>query len=102
MGRIWGTGGLIGPGSRLESWTSQRLWRLFFVFAVSGSIVWFPGHYFGLVSDRSKHQVVPSLVRAVIYGIFLGLIMLFADWMGLGGVGRRNTERDGQADRDGQ
>jgi hypothetical protein len=94
MGRFWGAGGWIGPRSRLENWAYRRWWRFPFVVAITGWIVWFPVLYFGLVSDRSKHQFLPSLVGAAIYGILVALILLFLDWLGLIVVGRRDADRD--------
>jgi hypothetical protein len=47
-----------------------------------------PARYLGLIGDTG-HQLVPSLVAAVVYGVGFGLLMAgWQEW------GRRQAERD--------
>ena len=81
MGRIWGAGGWIGPRSRFGNWTNRRWWHFYASLGVGGALLMFPIQYFGLVSTRSEHQVLPSLVGAFAFGAFFGLGMLaFTAW----------------------
>ena len=81
MGQIWGAGGWIGPRSRFGNWTNRHWWHFYLSLGVGGALLMFPIQYFGLVSTRSEHQVLPSLVGAIAFGAFFGLGMLaFATW----------------------
>jgi hypothetical protein len=82
MRRLLGVGGWIGPGSRHANWTNQRWWRFSVNLAVLGALLMFPAQYFGMVSNRSEHQLLPSIVSAIAFGAFFGLAMLaFAAWL---------------------
>jgi hypothetical protein len=82
MGRIWGSGGWVGPGSRLESRTYLRWFRFLL-------------GYFGWSSDRTEHELVPSLLRALFGGVFWGRGWP-PTWSGLT-VGRDGNEEDSTA-----
>lgn len=69
MGRIWGPGGWVGPGSRLENRTYLR-WFRFLLHVLLGTFVFFLLHYFGWSDHRTDHEVVSSLLRAMFGGVF--------------------------------
>src|SRR5215211_886230 len=70
MGRIWGPGGWVGPGSRLENRTNLR-WFRFLLHFLLGTLVFFLLNYFGWSDDRTEHEVVPSLLCAMFGAVFL-------------------------------
>ena len=74
MARIWGPGGWVGPGSRLEDRTYLR-WFRFLVGVVLGWLASFLSGYFGWTNYRTEHEVLPSLLRGGIGGVLLGLGM---------------------------
>jgi len=81
MGRIWGSGGWFGPESRLENRTNLR-WFRFLLHFLLGTLVFFLLHYFGWSDDRTEHEVVPSLLRAMFGAVFLGVGMTaYYEWM---------------------
>lgn len=58
------------------------------LYAVVGALLMPPARYLGLIGDTG-HQLVPSLVAAVVYGVGFGLLMAgWQEW------GRRQAERD--------
>jgi hypothetical protein len=80
MGRIWGPGGWIGPGSRLENRTYLRGFRFLLGF-VLGTIMWFLVGYFGWTSDRAEQELLPSLLRVVLSGAVWAVGMsLYFEW----------------------
>lgn len=80
MGRIWGPGRWLGPGSRLENRTYLR-WFRFLLHFLLGTLVFFLLNYFGWI-DRTEHELVPSLLRAMFNGVFLGVGMTaYYEWM---------------------
>jgi hypothetical protein len=74
MGRVWGPGGWVGPGSRLENRTYLR-WFRFLLGFVLGSLAFFLSGYLGWGDDRTAHELLPSLLRGGIGGVFFGLGM---------------------------
>jgi hypothetical protein len=89
MGQFWGAGGWIGPRSRFGNWTNRRWWHFYVSLGVMGALLMFPVQYFGVVSNRSDHQVFPSAVGAIAFGAVFGLGMFtFAAWA------RRKTGRE--------
>ena len=89
MGRLYGDGGWIGPRSRYASWVSRRWWHFYVGLGVLGVLMMFPAYYFGLMSDASEHELLPSLIGAVFFGAGLGLLMCaFEAW------GRRRNGQD--------
>jgi hypothetical protein len=89
MGRFWGVDGWVGPESRYAHWVNRRWWHFYVSLGVIGALLMFPVQYFGVVSNRSEHQVFPSVVGALASGALLGLGMFaFAAW------GRRKTGRE--------
>jgi hypothetical protein len=91
MGRIWGPGGWVGPGSRVENRTYLRWFRFRLGFLL-GSLMEFLLGYFGWSSDRTEHELIPSLLRALLGGVFWGLVMTtyleWADRRGASGMRR--------------
>ena len=80
MGRIWGPGGWVGPGSRLENRTYLRWFRILLGFLL-GSLMVFVLGYFGWSSDRTEHELLPSLLRALLGGVFWGLgFAAYMEW----------------------
>ncbi len=80
MGRIWGPGGWVGPGSRLENRSYLRGFR-FLIGFVLGSLVFFLLGYFGWSSDATEHELLPSLLRAGLGGVFWSLGMTaYFEW----------------------
>ena len=62
---------------------------LYVSLGVMGALLMFPVQYFGVVSNRSDHQVLPSAIGAVAFGAFVGLGMFsLAAWA------RRKTGRE--------
>jgi hypothetical protein len=89
MGWFWGAGGWFGPRSRLENWTNRRWWHFYVTLGVIGALVMFPIQYFGVVSNRSHHQLLPSAIGAIALGAVFGLGMFaFVAWA------RRKTGRE--------
>jgi hypothetical protein len=89
MGRFLGVGGWIGPGSRHANWTNRRWWRFYVNLGVLGGLLMFPVQYFGVVSNRSDHRVLPSIIGAITLGAVSGLGMFaFEAWA------RRKTGRE--------
>ena len=81
MGRIWGPGGWLGPGSRLEDRTYLR-WFRFLLHFLLGTPVFFLLHYFGWSNNRTEHELVPSLLRAVFGAMFFGVGMTaYYEWI---------------------
>ena len=81
MGRIWGSGGWVGPGSRLENRTNLR-WFRFLLHFLLGTLVFFLLNYFGWSDHRTEHEVVPSLLRAMFGAVFIGVGMTaYYEWM---------------------
>lgn len=81
MGRLWGAGGWIGPRSRLGDWTNRRWWHFYVTLGVLGALLMFPVRYFGVLGSRDEHQIGPSLVGAIAFGVVSGLGMLaFEAW----------------------
>jgi uncharacterized membrane protein YidH (DUF202 family) len=79
--RIWGPGGWVGPGSRLENRTYLRWFRFLLGFLIF-TLTFFLLHYFGWSDHRTEHQLVPSLLRAMVNGVFLGAVMTaYFEWM---------------------
>jgi hypothetical protein len=75
-------GEAAGPvqGSRLENRTYLG-WFCFLLAYLTGTLTWFLLGYFGWSDYRAEHQVLPSLLRAVVGGAFFGLIMTaFFEW----------------------
>jgi hypothetical protein len=80
MGRIWWPGGWVGPGSRLENRTYLR-WFRFLLGVLLGSLTVFLQGYFGWSSDRTEHELLPSLLRAPLGGVLWGLGMaVYFEW----------------------
>jgi hypothetical protein len=89
MGRFVGAGGWIGPGSRHASWVTRRWWHQAITDAVIVTLMMFPIRYLGLVIDTTRHQLVPSLIGAVYFGVGLGLMRA-----GMEAWSRRTAERN--------
>jgi hypothetical protein len=88
MGRIWGPGGWVGPGSRLENRTYLRWFRFLLAFLL-GTSIWFLAGYFGWTDDRTGQHLLPSWLRAVLSGVVWGVGMsLYFEW-----TGRRENRR---------
>ena len=80
MGGIWGPGGWVGPGSRLENRTYLRWFRVLLGFLL-GSLMVFVLGYFGWSSDRTEHELLPSLLRALLGGVVWGLgFAAYLEW----------------------
>jgi hypothetical protein len=90
MGRVWGPGGWIGPGSRRQRWTFGSWWHFPLLLGMVAAGTWFAVVYFGLfgVGERSRHRLGPSLSAALFYGAVFGLVMLGLKWWE-----RRGAER---------
>jgi hypothetical protein len=72
MGPFWGPGGWVGPGSRLENRTYLRWFRFLLGFLLGSLMVFLLG-YFGWSSDRTEHELLASLLRALLGGVLWGL-----------------------------
>jgi hypothetical protein len=89
MARLWGAGGWFGPRSRLGHWTNRRWWHIYVSLGVMGALLMLPVQYFGVLGNRSDHQVLTSVIGAIAFGAFCGLGMFaFAAWT------RRKTGRE--------
>ena len=80
MGRIWGqvAGSVQGRGLRTgRTWAGSASCLAFCL----GSLMEFLLGYFGWSSDRTEHELIPSLLRALLGGVFWGLVMTtYLEW----------------------
>jgi hypothetical protein len=77
------------PGIAACELANRRWWRLYLNLGVLGALLMFPVQCVGVVSNRSDHQVLPSVIGAIAFGALLGLGMFaLAAWA------RRKTGRE--------
>ena len=78
MGRIWGPGGWLGPGSWLAYRADQR-WFHFLLHFLFGTLLLFLLGYFGWGDGQTAHQVFPAVAAAILGGVTMGLGRLAFD-----------------------
>jgi hypothetical protein len=88
-GTVLGSRWLDRPKIPVRELDEPRWWHFYVSLGVIGALLMFPVQYFGVVSNRSDHQVLPSVLGAITFGAVLGLAMFaFAAWT------RRKTGRE--------